>query len=136
MNKLTLDEASGPVSPKFQYSFVIAFADDGDAVSLTIHSKKGALGTHDVKASVSREAFAALLAAVERTSDLVDDARANRVGVRVNTLVVTRGDVESVVRYTGSDVDPRVSADDKTNSLRAARDAILALVRDALPTAT
>ncbi len=122
MTRIVLDEASGPVSPRFQYSLLVSIVDGVAEVA----SKGGPLGTHMVSVAVDEATLVAALDALPLV-DLVDDTRAARVGIRVNRLVI--GDREH--RYLRSDLDETVDAAGPA-ALRRGRDAILAAVRAAL----
>lgn len=126
MSELELDDDSGPVSPRFQWS-VRAIAR-GDRVQ--VRSRGAPLGTHDRELVIDAAALEALckeLGALDLV-DLVDDVRAARVGTRVNTLRID----DRTVRYLPSDVDERLDATDGTRPLRTARTRVLAFLREAL----
>ncbi|MGZ3419153.1 MAG: hypothetical protein ACXWUG_13975 [Polyangiales bacterium] len=116
--RIELDEASGPVSPRFQYSLSIVIED-----AVVVRSKKGPLGTRDTTLGIDDAKLAALEATLPALEDLVDEERAKRVGVRVNVLRVD----DRAIRYLGSDLlgDPTPAQ----AALRTAREAIFALAR-------
>ena len=116
---IVLDEASGPVSPRFQYSVSVTIAD-GVA---RVRSKGGELGTHDVEVPIDEAALVTALAGAPLLVDLVDESRARRVGVRVNVLEIDG----KKVRYLRSDLDDPSGA-----ALRCARGLVLDAVRRAL----
>jgi len=125
-NELELDDESGPVSPRFQWSvFALAKGD-----RLQVRSKGAPLGAHERELGIDAEALDTLCKALDALTlvDLVDDTRAARVGTRVNTLRIG----ERRVRYLPSDVDDRVDATDATRPLRDARTRVLAFLREAL----
>ncbi|MBK7396485.1 MAG: hypothetical protein IPJ34_09350 [Myxococcales bacterium] len=125
MTRVVLDEASGPVSPRFQYTLFVSI-QDGLA---TVASKGGPLGTHTATVPVDEGAIVAALAALPLV-DLVDEARAARVGIRVNRLVID----DREHRYLRSDLDESADAVGPA-ALRRGREAILTAVRAALDSA-
>ncbi|MBI2391182.1 MAG: hypothetical protein HYV09_16450 [Deltaproteobacteria bacterium] len=124
--RLELDDGSGPVSPRFQWS--VRFVAEGARARL--HSKGAPLGEHDRELAIDAAALRTLCDELSALSlaDLVDDQRAARVGTRVNTLSV--GDAH--VRYLASDVDERLAPTDVTRPIREARARVLAFIRAAL----
>lgn len=125
MTRVVLDEASGPVSPRFQYTLLVSI-EGGVA---TVDSRGGPLGTHSATVPVDEGAIVTTLAALPLV-DLVDATRAARVGIRVNRLVID----DREHRYLRSDLDEAVT-DAGPAALRRGRDAILAAVRAALDAA-
>jgi hypothetical protein len=117
--RIELDEASGPVSPRFQYSISIVIED-----SVVVRSKNGPLGTRDTTLGIVDAKLRALEATLPALEDLVDETRANRVGVRINVVRID----DRAIRYLASDVN----GDDPTpaqTALRTTREAIFALAR-------
>jgi hypothetical protein len=120
--RIELDEASGPVSPRFQYTLSIVIED-----AVVVRSKRGPLGTRDTTLPIDEMKWAMLeetLAGLGPTLvDLVDEEREKRVGIRINVLRI--GD--RAMRYLATDLTGEPTP--AREALRSAREAVLALAR-------
>lgn len=120
--RIELDEASGPVSPRFQYSLSIVIED-----AVVVRSKRGPLGSLDTTLGIDDAKWKKLEATLETLGpalvDLVDEEREKRVGVRVNVLRID----DRAIRYLASDLTGEPSA--AQQALRTAREAVLDLAR-------
>ncbi len=123
------DDESGPVSPRFQWSVHAVASRD----RLELRARGAPLGQHEGALAISADELAALCLELEGLGlvDLVDEARARRVGVRINTLRVNGRSV----RYLPSDVDQRLDPTDATRGIRLARTRVLAFLRAAVDAA-
>ncbi len=104
--ELVLDEASGPVSPKFQYTLKIRIHADGDVIRVTRSERAGVPKTTTETEGVLSDAQAAELFRVldahgglAKDRDLVGDKRGN-VGVSFNELALTRDGTTARLSYT------------------------------------
>jgi hypothetical protein len=120
--RIELDEASGPVSPRFQYTLSIVIED-----AVVVRSKRGPLGTLDTTLGIDEAKWKTLEATLASVGpalqDLVDEERSKRVGVRINTLRVD----DRAIRYLASDLTGDPSPGQA--ALRTAREAVLDLAR-------
>lgn len=126
--RIHLDEASGPVSPRFQYSLAVDLATDGDACAFDVRSKNGPLGTRDDRGTASLDSLRTLIATLDAAPlvDLMNEEREKRVGVRVSTLSIEGGARPRSVRFLASDLR---GDEPGQKALQEARDAILAFVK-------
>ncbi|MBL8611542.1 MAG: hypothetical protein JNL38_29625 [Myxococcales bacterium] len=99
--EVVLDEASGPVSPRFQYALRVEIADDGTSASVRSADAgpKKRQEARDLAPGDTALLRAALAASAEWRSspDLAGSER--RAGSSVNTLTVRLGDAEARVTY-------------------------------------
>ncbi len=99
--EVVLDEASGPVSPRFQYALRVEISDDGALASVRAADAgpKKREEARELSRGATAELRAALAASDEwRTSpDLAGPER--RAGSSVNTLSIRLGDAEARVTY-------------------------------------
>lgn len=124
MSELELDDDSGPVSPRFQWSVHAVCTGD----RLRLKSRGALLGAHDRELAIT--GLPALVAELEALglAELVSPAREGRVGTRECSLRVG----EKVYRYLPSDVDERLDATAQSGPMRVARGKVLAFLREAL----
>ena len=94
MRKVTLEEWSGPVSPKFQWRLKLAITDrDVDYEHSKTGHKKGKLSEGDVDAlwkSLDEKKAFSLGGKLEK----------RKVGVGINTLVLERDEEKMTLEYT------------------------------------
>jgi hypothetical protein len=103
--EITLDESSGPVSPRFQYTLRVRIWSDGGVVRAERSERSGVpKTTTESSGELAKDAALALWRlldendAVARGADLVGDRRGN-TGVSINTLAIRVGDRRTQVDY-------------------------------------
>jgi hypothetical protein len=103
--EIALDESSGPVSPRFQYTLRVRICSDDGVVRAEKSERSGVpKTTTESRGELTKDAALALWRvldendALARGADLVGDKRSN-AGVSFNTLVVRVGDKRAQIDY-------------------------------------
>jgi hypothetical protein len=122
--RIELDESSGPVSPKFQYSLQVEIADG--SIKIRRKTQKGLVElTHALDATKLSALVVELQKRVPTSVDLIGEMR-KRVGISFNHLSIASGGTTARVDYLLSHAEDGAHAE-----LTAAIDAIKALVTEA-----
>ena len=104
-----LEEASGPVSPRYQYTLRVALEPKADGAAALSVEATGAHGLGDEDASYQGTMSAAdvatlvgeldAMAAFDASRDFLGPEGRNRVGVSFNALTLARGDRKARIDY-------------------------------------
>ena len=122
--RIELEESSGPVSPKFQYSLHVEIS--GLVAKIRRKTQKGLLEvTHTIDAGELAALCAELDKRVPKSADLIGEMR-KRVGISFNFLSIAKGASTTRVDYLLSQAEDGAHAD-----LTAAIEAIKAIVTEA-----